>query len=1051
MASSLGDMVVRIVGDNSEFDSSIDKSAKKFKSMQQIVAEGAADLAKSFKQLDGEAALWGNSVDILKQKQDALKKEMSRLIAEGIDPTGKETEKLMDQYYDLGNEITRLEKKQVSLKDKLSDFGSSAQKIGGKLSLFVTAPLLAIGAAAIKSSAEMEMLEASFTTMLGSAEKAKSLMEDLKQLAAVTPFETTSLAESTKTLLQFGIEGDKVVDTLKMLGDISGGNSAKLSSLALVFGQISSTGRLMGQDLLQLINVGFNPLQVISEKTGKSMAELKKDMEKGAISADQVTAAFVSATSEGGKFYKGMETASKTLSGVFSTLKDDVGALSRSFSDDYLPAIKEVIKSISSIVQGFTTMDSATRANIVTIGLAATALGPLISVVGSATKAIAAFNASLLLNPVVLITTGVIALAASLVIFTNNLKSAQVEQEKLNKIMAGGTTGDLKNDLNIVNGRIEKINALIGNSTGLIEGENDELVKELESLKKIKSDLAEKNKWQAMNLRGQEALNKAATIENLTQEEINKALAVRAKVEERYKNNRTIVLSILEDEKTEYQKIQDQIDKLANSPWAKGELEDDRIKALEILRKRQLDIITEAKERLRAGEEANTEVIKSEAGKRALALAEIEKSDLAQQQARLATIQQFIDLSKTETQLRLEDIEKQKEAFIAAGVSEVEANDWAIKQIINIRLDQFSKILSSTGSFVSTLQNLYTMDTENKLDAINTQLTAALAAVDKELQEKLKAEGLAAESAYEAALKEVQAAENALAGKLSAIEEEKKAIQDKEDAVLEAIDIEEQAKLYSLGLTGPATLDQYDAEIAKAIEAGDLESAAELQKARDKLAIQLEYNLQRTAQEAAAQAELDRIDNEAALKEAERSAEKAKLEEEAAEKKKKLEKQAALDTYKVEKSAFYTNQQLSITNAIIAGLEGAIEAYKALAGIPIVGPGLGVAAAAAIATFASTQVNLIRQQQPPSPPALAEGGIVMPRSGGTLTTVAEAGQPEVVFPLDKLSNFLSGNNRNSSGDGNIQIVVNLDSKPFLEKIFPATRNRTVLISQGAVI
>jgi hypothetical protein len=84
-------------------------------------------------------------------------------------------------------------------------------------------------------------------------------------------------------------------------------------------------------------------------------------------------------------------------------------------------------------------------------------------------------------------------------------------------------------------------------------------------------------------------------------------------------------------------------------------------------------------------------------------------------------------------------------------------------------------------------------------------------------------------------------------------------------------------------------------------------------------------------------------------------------------------------------------------------------------------------------------------------PTLGLGGIVMPSTGGTLTRVAEAGQPEVVFPLTELERFLSGGSAGSTESGNINLVVNLDSKPFLDTVFPATKNRTVLISAGAVV
>jgi tape measure domain-containing protein len=102
------------------------------------------------------------------------------------------------------------------------------------------------------------------------------------------------------------------------------GNKEKLSGLSLAFAQVQSTGKLMGQDLLQMINQGFNPLNIISQKTGKSIGVLKEEMADGKITAQMVADAFETATKEGGLFYKGMERGSKTLSGTFSTLMDNV-------------------------------------------------------------------------------------------------------------------------------------------------------------------------------------------------------------------------------------------------------------------------------------------------------------------------------------------------------------------------------------------------------------------------------------------------------------------------------------------------------------------------------------------------------------------------------------------------------------------------------------------------------------------------------------------------------------------------------------------------------
>ena len=127
----------------------------------------------------------------------------------------------------------------------------------------------------IEAAMSMESLTAQFNVMAGSAERAADLIKDISDFAARTPFSKMGLAEAGKTLMAFGMQSESVIPTLQMLGDVAGADQNRLKSLALVFGQIQSTGRLMGQDLLQLINQGFNPLTVISKQTGISMADLK--------------------------------------------------------------------------------------------------------------------------------------------------------------------------------------------------------------------------------------------------------------------------------------------------------------------------------------------------------------------------------------------------------------------------------------------------------------------------------------------------------------------------------------------------------------------------------------------------------------------------------------------------------------------------------------------------------------------------------------------------------------------------------------------------------
>ena len=169
-----------------------------------------------------------------------------------------------------------------------------------------------------------EQARMSFQVMIGDAEKATATFNELKRLGADTPLEFAGIRDASVTLMQFGVAADDLAGTVKMLGDVSGGNSQRLQQLALVFGQVKANGKLMGQDLMQLINAGFNPLQVMADKSGRSMGELRKEMESGNISFDDMREAFLTVTSEGGKFFGMMETQSETLGGRLSTLNDNI-------------------------------------------------------------------------------------------------------------------------------------------------------------------------------------------------------------------------------------------------------------------------------------------------------------------------------------------------------------------------------------------------------------------------------------------------------------------------------------------------------------------------------------------------------------------------------------------------------------------------------------------------------------------------------------------------------------------------------------------------------
>ena len=331
---------------------------------------------------------------------------------------------------------------------------SSFRKIGTALGVGFSLKAAAdFGKQIVKVRGEIESLEVSFRTLLGSEQKATALMTDIRKFAATTPMQLNDLASGAQTLLGFNIEAEKVMPTLKALGDISMGDSQKFQSLTLAFAQMSSTGKLMGQDLLQMINAGFNPLVQIAERTGKSVAELKEEMSQGKISVEMVTQAFMDATSEGGKFYNMLEKQSKGIQGSLSNLKGAFDDMLNDIGENSDGVITKSVQGLTKLVQNYETVGKvigtlvatygsykaavmaynviATISNGLTAGLTAKEIIHAYTL-GLVEKAQKLLNATMLKNPYVLAATALISLVSALVIFSKRTDEAERRQKTLN-------------------------------------------------------------------------------------------------------------------------------------------------------------------------------------------------------------------------------------------------------------------------------------------------------------------------------------------------------------------------------------------------------------------------------------------------------------------------------------------------------------------------------------------------------------------------------------------------------------------------------------------
>ena len=298
-------------------------------------------------------------------------------------------------------DIAQFETAMRNATSAIEKVSKSMKEIGKGMTKYITTPIMGFIGTGLKFNSTLEDATLNFETLLGSAEDAKKMIEGIQSITEAAPvMDMDTLSKGAQELLSYGISAEKIIPTLKMLGDASLGNKSKFESLVTAYAQVQSAGKLTGQELRQLINAGFNPLQIIAEETGQSISELEQKIDEGlVIPAEAVTAAFVSATSEGGRFFNGMENASGGFSGRLKELKNSFIELAKEFSQPIFDSLKEKMASltekINSVIEWFKNLDDGTKKQIATFFLIVAAIGPVLLVLGKLLSAFSVFPKAL--------------------------------------------------------------------------------------------------------------------------------------------------------------------------------------------------------------------------------------------------------------------------------------------------------------------------------------------------------------------------------------------------------------------------------------------------------------------------------------------------------------------------------------------------------------------------------------------------------------------------------------------------------------------------------
>lgn len=264
-----------------------------------------------------------------------------------------------------GAELATLKSRLSDAENGLGEFSDQTRTSGDDLAASVTAGTLAAKAyetigstllsagkkvveAGVSYNAQLEQYQTALTNMLGSASAAENALEQIKQDAARTPFDTAGLVKANELLISTGVDADSSRKVILALGDAvsaTGGGNEELSRMAQNLQQIKNAGKATAADIKQFAYAGIDVYGILADYTGKSTAEVQKMT----VTYDLLTAALKKASDEGGRYYNSMSTQSETLNGQMSTLTDNATQLAGLMTADLTDGIKMVVGNLNDM------------------------------------------------------------------------------------------------------------------------------------------------------------------------------------------------------------------------------------------------------------------------------------------------------------------------------------------------------------------------------------------------------------------------------------------------------------------------------------------------------------------------------------------------------------------------------------------------------------------------------------------------------------------------------------------------------------------------------
>ena len=321
--------------------------------------------------------------------------------------------KLGDLVVRIGADTRDLNKSLGRVQRNLRGMTSNIKQLGQDMTRSLSLPLAALGAAALKSAADLETLETSFVSLTGGGEEAGKMMQQLTAVTAKTPFQIEAVANSARQLIASGTDIADVNTQLQFLGDIAATSGSSIDEIAAIFAKVNAKGKVELENLNQLAERGIPIFTALSEATGLPADKLGA----GAVSVEQFSQVLQGFAQEGGFAEGAMLRLSQTVSGKFSTALDNAKLAAASLGEQLLPFASKALDAFTNLAQKFTELDDSTKRIGIAIAAFAASLGPAIVGITGVVKAI-----TFLASPIGVTVLAIGALTAGFIYFYDEIR-----------------------------------------------------------------------------------------------------------------------------------------------------------------------------------------------------------------------------------------------------------------------------------------------------------------------------------------------------------------------------------------------------------------------------------------------------------------------------------------------------------------------------------------------------------------------------------------------------------------------------------------------------